>query len=316
MSQAAVSVVMPCFNAARHLVNSVRSVQAQTFTAWELLIVDDGSTDESRRMAAELAAGDARIRLLHQDNKGPGAARNAGLAAAQAPLLAFLDSDDTWCPEFLATMVAVLEGTAPDAIAYCGWQNKGLGAGRDAPYIPPDYETGDKSAALLRSCPWPIHGALVRRQAVLAIGGFDATLKSCMDYDLWLRMALGATLVRVPQVLAYYHHHGAGQITGDKVRLAMNHLLVQRRFLAAHPEVSRRLGTRRIRDLTLGILLQRAYEAYWRRDLPAARTLFRAVMREGYGGPRDWRYMLASCLPAPWHAGLIKLRDSYSSPPA
>ena len=97
-----VSVVMPAYNSAAWLRAAVASVAAQTFQDWELVIVDDGSSDATPELARELAAGDARIRALFEPaNKGAGAARNAGIAAAHGRYLAFLDSDDVWSPDKL-----------------------------------------------------------------------------------------------------------------------------------------------------------------------------------------------------------------------
>ena len=303
---------MPCFNAAAHLERGVRSVQAQEMTDWELVVVDDGSTDGSRRVLETLALRDPRIRPIHQSNTGAAAARNRGLHAATGTFTAFLDSDDTWRPDFLAAMLAALEAHPDAGIAYCGWQNVGLGSGRDKPYVPPDYEGHGKVESLLRACPWPIHGALVRAQLIRDAGGFDERFSSCMDYDLWLRLGTAQRLVRVPQVLAFYHHHGSGQITGNRARIALNHLRAQLKFLAARPEVFTKLGRQRIRQLTYGEVLQRGYVAYWRRDMPTARILFRAVMRNGYGGLKDWIYMLPSVLPEPWHRWLVRQRDGMS----
>lgn len=305
-----VSIVMPCFNAAAHLARSVGSVQAQDLQDWELVVVDDGSTDDSWQVLQSLARDDPRIRPLRQPNAGAASARNTGLMAAKGEFTAFLDSDDTWDPTFLSAMLGALEPHPEAGIAYCGWQNIGLGGGRDKPYVPPDYESGDKVEALLRTCPWPIHGALVRADLIKAAGGFDESFSSCMDYDLWLRLGTAQKLVRVPRVLAYYYHHGSGQITHNKARIALNHLRAQQQYLAANPAQAGRLGRHRIRQLTWGEVLHRGYVAYWRRDVPAARILFRTVMRHGYGSIKDWVYMLPSWLPESWHRQLLHQRDS------
>lgn len=308
-----ISIVMPCYNAAAHLARSVGSVQAQDHGAWELLAVDDGSTDDTWRCLEDLARQDARIRPLRQRNAGAAAARNHGIRSAQGRYLAFLDSDDTWDPRFLAALCAALEQAPEAGLAYCGWQNIGLGGARDKPYVPPDYEQQDKVVAVLRTCPWPIHAVLCRTALVVDAGGFDESLSSCMDYDLWLRLAPSHGLVRVPQVLAYYHHHGTGQITSNRVRIAFNHLRAQQKFLASHGAQAQRLGRRMTRELTYGEVLHRGYEAYWRRDLGTARALFRVVMRHGYGSPRDWLRMLPSWLPLAWHRKLVTQRDGSGS---
>lgn len=303
------SIVMPCYNGAAHLSRSVGCVLAQTNTEWELIVVDDGSADDSWRILQAFADTDSRIRIFQQANAGAAAARNHGLQKAQGAYTAFLDADDTWHPEFLSAMVVALGADDAGDIAYCGWQNVGLGEGRDDPFIPPDYENDDKVESLLGGCRWPIHGALVRSRIIRETGNFDETLSSCMDYDLWLRLGTTHRLVRVPRVLAFYHHHSVEQITRNRARIALNHWRVQQKYLRSNPSVINTLGDRCVRQLTAGVLLHRGYTAYWQRDLPAARQIFRAVMKQGYGTLSDWKYMLPAWLPESWHRRLIETRD-------
>ena len=305
----AVSIVMPCYNAASHLPQSVGSVLAQTHADWELVIVDDGSTDASWETLQRFAAEDSRIRVFQQANAGAAAARNHGLRQSRGLYTAFLDADDTWHPEFLDAMLAAFKDVPDAGIAYCGWQNIGLGEGRDEPFIPPEYENNKKIESLLGGCRWPIHGALVRSQIIKDAGNFDETLSSCMDYDLWLRLGALHQLVRVPRVLAFYHHHGGEQITRNRARIAINHWRAQLKFLQANPSVLASLDKQRISELTSGELLQRGYDCYWKRDLPASRRIFRAVMKQGYGTLNDWKYMLPAWLPEAWHRWLIGRRD-------
>lgn len=309
----AVSIVMPCYNAAAHLPASVGSVLAQTFPDWELIAVDDGSTDGTQAWLK--AQADRRIRTLSQPNRGVSAARNAGLATAKGRYVAFLDADDTWSPHFLEHMLTALESRSDAVLAYCGWQNLGLPGGRGEPFVPPDYENAAKAETLFAGCRWPIHAALVRREAVLAANGFDPTLKNAEDYALWLRVATTAPIVRVPEVLAFYHFHGGEQASGDHARAALQHWQAQRDYLAAHPAFADMFSRGRIRTLTTGELLKRGYACYWQRDLPAARAIFRAVMKQGYGTLSDWKHMLPAWLPASWHRRLIDLRDRNAPTP-
>jgi len=305
-----VSIVMPCHNAAGHLPASVGSVLAQTLAGWELITVDDGSTDAT--LAWLQGQSDPRIHPQSQPNQGVSAARNAGLKVARGRYVAFLDADDTWAPTFLEKMVAALDARPDAVLAYCGWQNLGLPGGRGEPFVPSDYESPVKEETLFAGCRWPIHAALVRRDAASAAGGFDTTLKNAEDYALWLRVATTAPIVRVPEVLAYYHFHGIGQASDNRARAALQHLHAQRKYLAEHPAFSTTLGDARIRELTLGALLKQGYACYWQRDLPAARTIFRTVMKHRYGTLADWKYMLPAWLPLSWHARLMRVVDRNS----
>ncbi len=302
-----ISVIMPCYNAAAHLPESVGSVLAQTFASWELIAIDDGSSDGT--LAWLQAQADSRIWVCPQENRGVSAARNAGLAHARGDYVAFLDADDTWAPNFLEKMQTALQARPEAVLAYCGWQNLGLPGGRGEPFVPPDYENAAKAETLFAGCRWPIHAALVKREAVLAAGGFDARLKNAEDYALWLQVATNAPIVRVPEVLAFYHFHDDGQASANKARAALHHLHAQRAYLARHPDFQALLGKRKARTLMLGELLARGYICYWKRELPAARHIFRVVMKQGYGTLADWKYMLPAWLPESWHRKLVGLRD-------
>ena len=302
----AVSIVMPCHNAAVHLPTSVGSVLAQTFPDWELIAVDDGSVDDTPAWLQ--AQDDPRIRVRTQPNQGVSAARNAGLAMAQGRYLAFLDADDSWHPGFLEKMAAALEARPDAALAYCGWQNLGLPGERGQPFVPPDYEDAAKAETLFGGCRWPIHAALVRREAVLAAGGFDPVLKNAEDYALWLRVATAAPIVRVPEPLAFYHFHTGAQASSNRGRAALHHLRAQQRFLAENPDFAAQLGRQKARELMLGELLARGYACYWKGELAAARQIFRLVMRHGHGAFADWRRMLPSWLPEPWHRKLVEMK--------
>jgi glycosyltransferase involved in cell wall biosynthesis len=298
-----ISIIMPCHNAAAHLPSSVKSVLVQTFSDWELIAVDDGSVDDTLKWLK--AQTDPRIHAHHQTNQGVSAARNAGLALAQGDYVAFLDSDDTWAPDFLALMRMALADRPDTVLVYSGWQNVGMPGKRGQPFVPPDYETANKVETLFAKCRWPIHAALVKRSAVMAAGGFNPRLKNAEDFALWLEVATTAPIVRVPQVLAYYHFHGAPQASANRSRTALHRLDAQLDYLMRHPEFEARLGKRRIRKLLYGELLSRGYESYWNRDLPAVRQIFRMVMKQGYGSLRDWKYMLPALLPEAWHKELI-----------
>jgi len=303
-----VSVITPCFNAAQHIGAAMDSVFGQTLEALELIVVDDGSTDASAERVGERAVREPRLRLIRQANAGAGPARNRGLREARGQYVAFLDADDYWAPECLAALHAALAASGAD-LAYCGWQNVGLPGGRGEPFVPPDYAGADLVERFLGGCRWPIHAVLTRRACIEAVSGFDERWSSCMDYDLWLRLAARVKVVRVPEVLAYYRHHGTGQITGDRLRVARNHLAIQRCFLQTHPQHARRLGRARVRELIYGELRQRAFTAYWQRDLTTARALFGDCLRTGYFGARDLKYMLPSLLPAAVHRRLVAWSD-------
>lgn len=112
-----VSIITPCYNGEKYIAQTIRSVLAQTYGDWEMLIVDDGSSDNSADIVRDFMAQEPRIRLLQQENAGSAAARNAGIRAAQGRYLALLDADDLWEPEFLARQLEFME--SHDAVCVC-----------------------------------------------------------------------------------------------------------------------------------------------------------------------------------------------------
>ena len=305
--QRPISVIMPCYNAQAHVSEAVNSVLAQTYPEVELIAVDDGSTDDTRVILREFGN---RIKVLEQENQGPYPARNLGLKHATGELVAFLDADDYWSRDFLEKLQTALAAHPEAALAYCGWQNVGLAGPRGEPYVPPDYEQGDKLELFLRAAsPWPIHAALVRKSALDEVGGFDTHWKTCMDYDLWLRVAVSRPIVKVAEVLAFYRHHSGGQITSTQWRQARNVWLVKKKFVASAPHLVAGVPKRKVRELVDGGLLRRGYDAYWRRDLVSAQMIFRMSIGAGGWGLKDLRYLLPALLPLGLYRVLVALAD-------
>lgn len=310
-----VSVVMPCYNAAPYLAQAVRSALDQTYGHVEVVLVDDGSTDGSAELGAQLAADNpGRVLLGHSSRKGPFPARNQALGMIRGEFVAFLDADDWWDATALEKLYAAM-GAAQADIAYCGWQNVGEGI-QSAPHVPPAYETDDPVAHVVRTCPWPIHAALVRRELVQRLGGFSERRFSAMDYDFWLR-AFAATrrIILVPEVLAFYRWHGQGQVSAVKWRQVLDALSAQKDFIRSNPELVAHLSPERLKDLTEGQVLRQAYRAVWKRDLASAHRLFRHVGGAAAFGLRDVRHVLpAALLPFAAYRWLISRLDRQGAP--
>lgn len=306
-----VSVIMPCFNAAAYLHSSISSALSQSFTDLELIVIDDGSTDESASILA--AEEDPRMMVLTQQNRGVCAARNAAIAVARGEFIAFLDADDTWHPDCISLLHAAITQSGA-TIAYCGWQNVGLPGPRGDPYVPPEYEDSEKLIHLFDNCRWPIHACLTRHRAITEVGGFDARFKTSEDYLLWLKIAKDKPIVRVPRVLAYYHHHAGVQATHDKASAAINHFRAQRSFLDDHPDDALKISAQARQTAMFGRLTESGLKCYWNGELIHARKIFRTLLREGRASPRHWKYMIPSLLPYPVHAFLVRrLRGEHRS---
>lgn len=216
-----VSVVIPCHGHARYLGDAIVSAQRQTHEAIEVVVVDDGSPDDT----AEVASRHDGVVLVRQANAGLSAARNAGLAAASGDLVVFLDADDRLRPDGVAAGVRELE--AQPAFAFVAGSHVRVDdAGHQLPVSHGHWaEDDDAYTALLRSNWIGMHAAvLYRREAVEEAGGFEPSLDACEDYDLYLRIARLHPIGRHGHVVAEYRRHGAN--LSDDVALMMAHVLV------------------------------------------------------------------------------------------
>ena len=305
-----VSVIMPSYNSEDFLSCAVDSVMDQTYRPIELLIVDDGSTDGSPRIMAELEQRyPGRMRCLQQPNRGPYPARNLGLGRSRGEFIAFLDADDYWAPELVSKLTAKITVGGLD-LAYCGWQNVGVEGGFGDPYVPPPYETEDSVAHFLDACPWPIHAALMRRSLMAELGGFSERLFTSMDFDLWLRArALEPRMSLVPEVLAFYRWHDKGQISAVKSRQVRDAWQVRRDFVAGNPGLTGHLDAAALREKVDGSLIRNAQRAYWQRDLSTAHSLFRLALKNGAFRPGHLRHVLPSVLPEKLYSALVALAD-------
>lgn len=209
-----VSIVMAAYNAAATIQATLDSVLAQTHDGWEAIVVDDGSTDDTRMIVERAAKADPRIRLASQPHRGVSAARNAGIAAARFDWLLFLDADDLIQSAHLERMTEELvRGAGLDAIC-C--QSTILFADGETAGRHGVQQTGDLFGLFGRSCATDIHACVVRRSLAEAIGGFDESLAMAEDWDFWIRLArTGAQFGSIPDVLATFRlwrvpHYSAG----------------------------------------------------------------------------------------------------------
>ncbi|MEQ1438040.1 glycosyltransferase [Fontimonas sp. SYSU GA230001] len=212
----AVSVVLPTYNRAASLGRAVRSVLQQSVRDLELIVVDDGSTDDTPRLLAAIT--DPRLRVVRQHNRGAAAARNAGIALATAEWLAFQDSDDEWLPDKLALQLDAARAAGGDVgLVLAGYRSAHPGMARD---IRPRsaLHRGDPLPDLLDG--WPIITPtwLVRRALVQTLGGFDESLTCFEDWDLVFRLADCTRIAAIPgPVLVKYG--STDSVCGNRVHL-------------------------------------------------------------------------------------------------
>lgn len=225
---------MPVYQGREHLAAAIESVLAQTFERLELIVVDDGSTDGSDAIARTYAGHDPRVHYRRQENAGQGAARNAGIGVARGEAVAFLDQDDLWLPNKLASQLPLLDDTT---VVYSDTYILRDG-GRSRQERFSDHLDGWPVPATLGSLidgnTIPVLTAVLSRRLLLAHGGLtsDPALKGVDDYDLWLRLAVaGVTFSYIPEPLAVYRVHGAA-MSADQVGMASARLALFEKLVA------------------------------------------------------------------------------------
>ena len=241
-----VSVVMAAKNYAQFLPAAVESVLAQTVADWELVIVDDGSSDDTPR-AVRRYLHDSRVRCVRSDRLGQPRAKNLGVRLTTAPLIAFLDADDAWHPDKLARQLPLFRDPRV-GVAYC---HRTLIDEAGTPYPAQPAQSlpaGPTLPAIFARNFVCFSSAVVRREAFELAGGFDPDLDLAIDYDLWLRVAAHAEFAGIADKLVLYR-------TG-------------------HANLSKRLADR---VLTADSIMTRALE---RRDL--GERLPKSLVGEGY----------------------------------
>jgi len=237
-----VSVVMPAHNAGSSIGSSLRSVLGQTHRALDIIVVDDGSTDNTAAIVSAIAGADHRVRLLRQANTGVAAARNAGIRAAEADLVAFIDADDLWHPVKIEKQLALLREAGERVGVVYAWACFIDASDHPDGRCFAPHDNGDVYAALvLHNIVGNGSAALVRKPCLIECGGFDATLRErqaqgCEDLKLWLSIAEEYDFALVPEFLVGYRQD-AGSMSRNVREMMRSYALVIEEARARHPEI-------------------------------------------------------------------------------
>jgi len=198
-----ISIIMPAYNLEEYIASSIMSVQQQTFTNWQLLVIDDGSTDMTSKIVSDVAEKDCRIQLLRQENGGSASARNAGLDIARGKYIAFLDGDDLWEPTFLDRLLAAVH-EANVEMAYCGYSHlytMGITTKFSYPYV-----SGDILAGVIRGSTQVHIGCLLVEKAVIERYAIRFT-EGCLigqDQEFIIKLVSVVKVQTVPKELMKY----------------------------------------------------------------------------------------------------------------
>jgi glycosyltransferase involved in cell wall biosynthesis len=258
-----VSVVIPTFNRAQSIKRAIDSVAAQSFRDFEVIVIDDGSTDDSERIVSE--AGIPQLRIIrHPHNRGAAAARNTGIGAATGAYIAFLDSDDAWHPDKLARQIAAL-AAAPRNIKACATGFTSNTSGRILTVRPDTSTTLFRSQILFGCKICPGTTLMIERGAFREIGMFDENLRRLEDWDLLIRFVERFDVLFLPDPLAtIYGSSGPAQCVPDNEDPVLHAIQC---ISAKH---SSRLQGRALRKFRSGVLFEIGARMFRKRRLARA----------------------------------------------
>ncbi len=231
----AVSVVVPVFNRASLIESTMNSVLAQTHRPLELVVVDDGSTDDTVKVVQDWSASNSSdaltVRCVQQENLGANTARNRGVTESTASFIAFLDSDDSWLPEKTQKQLAELEADEQIGGVYCGLQTVDLDTSSVHPVTPRNYSTGDLlKQMLIQDVTNPTSCWMVRKSCFDDVGMFDESLLARQDWDLWIRLSSNYLIACVPEVLVQMGEHSGARVRSDPNREISAHKTIFRKY--------------------------------------------------------------------------------------
>ena len=229
-----VSVVIPTYNAERTFQETIYSVQNQTFSNIEIIIINDGSTDRTLDIIQNIK--DARVKVFSYKNGGLPTARNRGIAQATGEFISFIDADDLWTTDKLERQLAALE-THPEAAVAYSWTQTIDDQGHWLHQYHSVFFEGDVYAEILVNN-FVSNGSnvLVRKEAILSVGEFDSTLKSCEDWDFYIRLAAKYHFVVVPDWQILYRQSSTAMSSNVEVMKTAALAVILKAYKSAPPE--------------------------------------------------------------------------------
>jgi len=236
---ALISVIIPAYNAVLTIKETIESVQKQTFTDWEIIVINDGSTDGTPEIIQSIK--DERLKIFNYKNGGLPVARNRGILHASGEFIAFLDADDLWAVDKLEMQLKALQQHPEAGVAYSWTCFMDVNEqGEPVAYLPSSQYsfTGNVYQNLLVSD--FIHSGsntLIRKEAINSVGEFDPMLKSCEDWDYWLRLATHWDFIVVPEYQIFYRRTPGAMSSKVEVMKEACLIAMEKAYQAAPPEL-------------------------------------------------------------------------------
>lgn len=288
LSTADITVIIPCLNAERTLGVALESVFAQTAPPREILLIDDGSTDASVRVARSFGP---KVRVMRNPGHGPGAARHLGVLEARGRYIALLDADDLLDPRKHERQLEALERGGTHTYVHTGGRCF-FDDSRQPPFDRPSAADASGRCTAVVFEHNPILGAsiMAARAVILEVGNYDPDLWGTDDYYLSLACSTCCDFVYLPEPLYHVRLHGANA-SKNRARMAYNHWLAQERWRQRFPEAYASLPASALERVRAGTLYA-ARRAYWERDANGYRQLLALARRLAPDDPqirRQWR---------------------------
>ena len=305
-----VSVVIPAYNSSKWIGETLESVLAQDYAPFEVIVVDDGSTDNTVDVVRRFGE---RVRYVFKSNGGQGSARNVGIRVAHGAFIAFVDSDDLWTKKKLRIQVELLTKTAllwgySDVVAFDNDSGNHLFSFSNKSK---QYD-GDVLGPLFLSCFIQSPTPIVHRKIFEDVGYFDESkeIKNREDWDMWLRIATKYPICRISEPLAYYRVHRTSMTGGENPILRLNgHLAVIEKIVRLAPKVITPLKDRRIAScyIEAGLMLVLIG------NLKQARRMFKEAIKLHPTSWKTYAYWMGCLLGKTIVSGLIRTKRSLAS---
>jgi len=233
MSQ--ISVVIPAYNAQHTILETINSVLQQTFSDWELIVINDGSTDKTLEVLETIK--DARLKVYSYENGGLPTARNRGIDLAKGEFISFVDADDLWTPDKLELQLQALEQNLSAGVAYSWTICMDNNGNSFHPGVAESFQGNVYANLLVGNFIASGSNVLIRKQAIESVGYFDENLKSCEDWDYWLRLATQWDFVVVPKPQIIYRLSPGAMSSKLDVMEKYQTLVLERAFASAPLEL-------------------------------------------------------------------------------
>ena len=316
MHKPRISVIIPTYNSAQFLPEAVGSALRQTFPPQEVIVVNDGSTDNTEDVLEPFRG---RIHYIRQENQGPAVARNRGIAEANGDLLAFLDADDAWVPDKSEKQINLFMENPRIGLIHSLYDY--LDMSREQRLIPRHGHGGFFGECYLqcfRRCGVQTSTVLVRKNCVMDVGGFDETIRSasCEDYDLWLRIARHYEFAYVDSPLAHYRIHSTNSTTSSTERRVTHleaELYVVRKALSDDPGLEKRIGRRGVHGRFFELYSAIAYEYHDAFMSAEARAFLSKALHHHWLDPYTWALYVANTMPSKCTRGLRSVKRAMAS---